>query len=230
MILDEALAVGDARFQKKCIDRILDLKASGRTIFFCSHALYYISTFCDHALWLRDGEVAAEGDAQKVVLEYERSSPARRTACGKPERRAPTAGTHGTIPRRGSYERRRRRAKSAFRAGGAWAVELEPSPSTTRRGRSSSTSPSRRPTTSSASRPTRASTASGRSSGRSGTGSGSPSTSLPLGKGEFVVYAYLGDETSLALYDSRSDVSFRVESPVWRSGLMRVDVRWDAVG
>jgi len=53
--------------------------------------------------------------------------------------------------------------------------------------------------------------------------------SLPLGKGEFVVFAYVGDETSLALYDQRSDVRFRVESRVWRNGLMRVDVRWDAL-
>ncbi|MBK8596954.1 MAG: hypothetical protein IPN83_15450 [Holophagales bacterium] len=54
--------------------------------------------------------------------------------------------------------------------------------------------------------------------------------SLPLGKGEFIVFAYVGDETSLALYDQKSDVRFRVESPVWRNGLMRVDIRWDVVG
>src|SRR5262249_19709314 len=72
VLLDEALAVGDGRFQKKCVDRIFDLKASGRTIFFCSHAMYYVSTLCDEALWLRSGEVAAAGDAQAVVLDYER--------------------------------------------------------------------------------------------------------------------------------------------------------------
>ncbi|MBL8111814.1 MAG: ABC transporter ATP-binding protein, partial [Acidobacteria bacterium] len=72
VILDEALAVGDGRFQKKCVDRIFGLRASGRTIVFCSHAMYYVSTLCDHAIWLRGGEVAAFGESQYVVLEYER--------------------------------------------------------------------------------------------------------------------------------------------------------------
>jgi len=72
VLLDEALAVGDGRFQKKCVDRIFDLKASGRTIFFCSHAMYYVSTLCDDAIWLNAGRVLASGDAQDVVLEYEK--------------------------------------------------------------------------------------------------------------------------------------------------------------
>src|SRR5204862_4435952 len=72
ILLDEALAVGDGRFQKKCVDRIYDLKAAGKTIFFCSHAMYYVSTLCDEAIWLRSGVVEAAGPAQRVVLEYEK--------------------------------------------------------------------------------------------------------------------------------------------------------------
>jgi hypothetical protein len=50
--------------------------------------------------------------------------------------------------------------------------------------------------------------------------------SLPLGKGEFVVHAYVGDENALALYDSRSDQTFHVESATWRVGLMSVPIVW----
>ena len=51
--------------------------------------------------------------------------------------------------------------------------------------------------------------------------------SLPLGKGEFVVYAYLVDENALALYDARSDQIFHVEAPTWRVGLMAVPTVWE---
>ncbi|MCM3877993.1 MAG: Wzt carbohydrate-binding domain-containing protein, partial [Thermoanaerobaculia bacterium] len=52
---------------------------------------------------------------------------------------------------------------------------------------------------------------------------------LPLGKGEFVVYAYLADEKSLALFDARSDRTFHVESDVWRSGLMSLRAAWTSL-
>lgn len=71
LVVDEALAVGDGYFQKKCLDRILEFQRRGGTLIFCSHALYYVSTLCEEALWLREGEVAALGPAQEVVRRYE---------------------------------------------------------------------------------------------------------------------------------------------------------------
>lgn len=71
LIIDEALSVGDGYFQKKCMDRIRELLDGGCTFLFCSHAMYYVSTFCEHALWLRDGAVEAYGEADQVVREYE---------------------------------------------------------------------------------------------------------------------------------------------------------------
>ncbi len=53
---------------------------------------------------------------------------------------------------------------------------------------------------------------------------------LPLAKGEFLVVAFLGDERGLALYDSRSDLRFRVESDNWTSGLVVVPATWEQVG
>jgi lipopolysaccharide transport system ATP-binding protein len=71
LIVDEALSVGDGYFQKKCKDRISAFRDSGKTLLFCSHALYYISAFCDNAIWLRNGRVEAVGETKDVVQQYE---------------------------------------------------------------------------------------------------------------------------------------------------------------
>jgi lipopolysaccharide transport system ATP-binding protein len=75
LVIDEALAVGDQHFQTKCVDRIANFRARGRTIVFCSHNMYQVKKLCDRALWLRGGRVAAIGAVDEVVdayLEYTR--------------------------------------------------------------------------------------------------------------------------------------------------------------
>lgn len=72
LVVDEALSVGDGYFQKKCMDRLQKYMADGGTLLFCSHAMYYVTSFCRQALWLREGRVAASGEALAVVGEYER--------------------------------------------------------------------------------------------------------------------------------------------------------------
>ncbi len=71
LIIDEALSVGDGYFQKKCMDRLRRFLDQGGTLLFCSHAMYYVSAFCDRALWLRGGRTAALGPTQDVVRDYE---------------------------------------------------------------------------------------------------------------------------------------------------------------
>jgi lipopolysaccharide transport system ATP-binding protein len=71
LVIDEALAVGDGYFQKKCVNKILDIKAGGCTILFCSHSMYYVTSFCDRAIWLSSGRVEEDGPAQQVVTNYE---------------------------------------------------------------------------------------------------------------------------------------------------------------
>ncbi len=71
LVIDEALAVGDGYFQKKCIDRLLEIKDAGKTILFCSHSMFYVTSFCDRALWLKQGDLERDGSAQEVVSEYE---------------------------------------------------------------------------------------------------------------------------------------------------------------
>ena len=72
LIIDEALAVGDQHFQKKCIDRIRDFRENGCTILFCSHSLYHVRHLCDAALWLDQGRVMELGAAEPVLAAYEK--------------------------------------------------------------------------------------------------------------------------------------------------------------
>jgi lipopolysaccharide transport system ATP-binding protein len=71
LVVDEALAVGDEAFQRKCIARMQAFKGQGRTVLFCSHAMYQVVGFCERALWLHQGRVAAWGPAWEVVHAYE---------------------------------------------------------------------------------------------------------------------------------------------------------------
>ena len=71
LVVDEALAVGDGAFQKKCVDRMVRFKEEGRTVLFCSHAMYLVTSFCERAVWLHQGRVRAQGPAKEVVEEYE---------------------------------------------------------------------------------------------------------------------------------------------------------------
>lgn len=70
LIIDEALAVGDQHFQKKCIERIMAFRSNGCTILFCSHSQYHIRHLCDSALWLKDGRVMQFGGTEQVIAAY----------------------------------------------------------------------------------------------------------------------------------------------------------------
>jgi lipopolysaccharide transport system ATP-binding protein len=72
MIVDEALAVGDARFQRKCYRRLDEFRNGGGTILFVTHDLGLVAQTCDRALVLERGEVYAEGSPDRVVREYHR--------------------------------------------------------------------------------------------------------------------------------------------------------------
>jgi ABC-type polysaccharide/polyol phosphate transport system ATPase subunit len=69
-LVDEVLAVGDARFQEKCFDTFRRLKREERTVVFVTHDLSAVERFCDRALLLERGEVAAIGDPREVTQIY----------------------------------------------------------------------------------------------------------------------------------------------------------------
>lgn len=71
LIIDEALAVGDQHFQKKCVERIEAFRAAGCTILFCSHSQYHVRQLCDAALWLDGGVTRLLGPTEMVLAGYE---------------------------------------------------------------------------------------------------------------------------------------------------------------
>lgn len=71
LIVDEALSVGDTRFQLKCIEKMKELKDKGTTILFVSHATEQIKRFCNRTIWLRDGVVFQDGEASQIVDLYD---------------------------------------------------------------------------------------------------------------------------------------------------------------
>ena len=73
LIVDEILSVGDAGFQEKSRQRMLELMGGGTTVLFVSHALEQIESMCNKVLWLEHGQVAAIGQAAEICRQYEGS-------------------------------------------------------------------------------------------------------------------------------------------------------------
>ena len=70
LIVDEALSVGDKGFAQKCIRKMKELKASGKTIIFISHSLAQVKDFCDTALWIEGGMLKEYGEVNEVCSHY----------------------------------------------------------------------------------------------------------------------------------------------------------------
>jgi len=73
LIVDEILAVGDARFKKKCMRRMKELMSGGTTVLFVSHNIEQVRKLCTHALWLDHGIVRNFGSVNVVCDEYIKS-------------------------------------------------------------------------------------------------------------------------------------------------------------
>lgn len=70
LVVDEVLAVGDARFQRKCLGKMKEVGEEGRTILFVSHNMVAVKSLCRRALWLDEGAVRAHGPTDQVVDDY----------------------------------------------------------------------------------------------------------------------------------------------------------------
>jgi ABC-2 type transport system ATP-binding protein len=70
LLVDEVLAVGDAGFQEKCMEKFADFRRAGKTVVIVSHAMGSLRTMCDQAAWLQRGEIVNVGNAVDVVDVY----------------------------------------------------------------------------------------------------------------------------------------------------------------
>ena len=70
LIVDEALSVGDARFQAKCIRRMEEIAKNGVTVVFVSHDMQSIKKFCERVIWMDNGQVMQNGEPGKILEDY----------------------------------------------------------------------------------------------------------------------------------------------------------------
>lgn len=70
VLVDEVLAVGDRKFRRKCYTRLEEMLSGGRTLFLVSHSERDLTRFCTRGLYLRAGELIADGDVMEVLAQY----------------------------------------------------------------------------------------------------------------------------------------------------------------
>jgi ABC-type polysaccharide/polyol phosphate transport system ATPase subunit len=75
LLVDEALSVGDAFFEEKCLEKMHEFQQKGTTIVVVSHSHDLISSFCERAIWLEHGRMVANGNAKDVVRQYTQTIP-----------------------------------------------------------------------------------------------------------------------------------------------------------
>jgi lipopolysaccharide transport system ATP-binding protein len=70
LLVDEVLAVGDAEFQRRCLGRMQDFGASGRTVLFVSHNMQAVARLCERTILLDEGRIVRDGPSPDVVAQY----------------------------------------------------------------------------------------------------------------------------------------------------------------
>ncbi len=71
LLVDEVLAVGDAGFRQKCMDRMAELRRAGTTLVFVSHSPHMVRAVCERAIYLLNGKCMLDGDVEEVLRVYE---------------------------------------------------------------------------------------------------------------------------------------------------------------
>lgn len=122
VVVDEVLAVGDGYFQRRCIDRLLEMRSGRVTLVIAAHDLHALRSLCDRALWLRHGKVAGLGPADDVLGSYEEHLRKRSAAASAPPG---TAGTGEVVIHRVRLVGADGVERSEFRSGETLRVEVE---------------------------------------------------------------------------------------------------------
>jgi lipopolysaccharide transport system ATP-binding protein len=232
LIVDEALSVGDGYFQKKCMDRLLAFIRGGGTVLFCSHAMYYVTALCRHALWLRGGKVERFGPALEVVDAYEAYLLARQVKGELPvlaaaeeapaQARGPVRLTAVRWSGGGAV---REQSGRWFTTGEAWELDVEWQSADAGRGVHVAVGVDRSDGVQVCSFATHQDGLPA-FTGRHGRAR-LEIPALPLVKGEFSLYVFLLDEEGLHVWDQAVlHDAFRVAGDSYRTGLVSVGHTW----
>jgi ABC-type polysaccharide/polyol phosphate transport system ATPase subunit len=224
LIVDEALSVGDGYFQKKCMDRLLRFVEAGGTLLFCSHAMYYVSNFCQRALWLKGGRAEALGPVSEVIREYENFLVAKSAAAheAEPERTAEAVFRPARIA-----SSRLNAAEPLYASGQPWELEIEWETEDPGLAFHLGVGINRSDEVEVCSFATHLDGLPART-GQRRYAVRLRIPELPLVKGEFTVYIFLLDGEGLHIYDQRRiPRAFTVYSPTYAFGLIRADHAWD---
>jgi ABC-type polysaccharide/polyol phosphate transport system ATPase subunit len=100
LIVDEVLAVGDAGFQRKCLNAMDGLRSGGRTVLFVSHNMAAVENLCKRTIWIADGRVKEDGDTKEVIRAYLTSFGAAEEQIGHPAQRL-NPSRNGSVGKRG---------------------------------------------------------------------------------------------------------------------------------
>jgi ABC-type polysaccharide/polyol phosphate transport system ATPase subunit len=227
LIVDEALSVGDGYFQKKCMDRLLRFVEGGGTLLFCSHAMYYVSSFCQRALWLKGGRMEALGPVSDVIREYENFLVAK-SAAAVPEEAAQEAGPAAPSHRPARIAAvRLAEADTLYSHGQPWELEIEWETEDPRLEFHVGVGMNRSDELEVCSFATHVDGLPART-GECRYTARLRIPELPLVKGEFTVYVFLLDGAGLHVYDQRRiPRAFTVHSSPYAFGLIRTDHAWD---
>jgi ABC-type polysaccharide/polyol phosphate transport system ATPase subunit len=224
LIIDEALSVGDGYFQKKCMDRLLRFVEAGGTLLFCSHAMYYVSSFCQRALWLKGGRMEALGPVSEVIREYENFLVAKSAAAEEaaPEREAGPSYRPARIAAARLVD-----AETLYNYGQPWELEIEWETEDPRLEFHLGVGIYRSDEIEVCSFATHVDGLPPRTGERRYTAR-LRIPKLPLVKGEFTLYVFLLDGGGLHVYDQRRiPRAFTVHSSSYSFGLIRTDHAWD---
>jgi lipopolysaccharide transport system ATP-binding protein len=234
LIIDEALSVGDGYFQKKCMDRLRVFVQGGGTLLFCSHAMYYVSAFCQRALWLRNGRAEGLGPVADVVRDYENFLVAKSAQSEQPGQSVQPAAGPAPAPRPSGMPARIAAVRlvepatdGLYRPGEEWELEVEWETPDPRLEFHLGVGINRVDGVEVCSFATHQDGLPPRS-GDTRYAARLRIPALPLIKGEFTLYIFLLDEEGLHIYDQRVLPNvFTVHSPSYTFGLVRVDHAWD---
>jgi ABC-type polysaccharide/polyol phosphate transport system ATPase subunit len=125
LLVDEVLAVGDATFQEKCMEKFVDFRRAGKTVVIVSHAMGSMRTLCDQAAWLDAGTLVEIGRADYIVDRYVDKGHAEAVAASESSGASGPSGAAGARLTKVSVLDRTNQPATVFHTGDPVTVRME---------------------------------------------------------------------------------------------------------